>query len=530
MGENAVFSNEYLEIFIGPDGIYIETFKKGFPIQQLPAILQQNPEIGVTSLMVLRNAVMFAPKKPEKFGEFRGRIFVCISPDEITGSIKFNLPEEELSQGKREALLKEVQVELIKKGIVYGLKENILAGQLENDKYYIIAEGIPPVNGTDAVVKMYEMKETRPDIKEDGKADLYELKLINKVKYGDWVGERIEATEGSPGKSVKGIEIKQTIGKTFPLSFDKNTIQEIPGEEKTLLFARINGAVNYDNGKLGISDHLEIAGDVGVGTGNIKFDGYVTIKGTICDGFSLEASKDIEINGELGLGNIKSITSTGGSIYIKGGIASKGKSEIRAANDVFTKFADHTDIICGRSAHLGFYCINSNITATEVIIDSSNGHIIGGTIKASIKIVSPHIGSQAEKKTVIELTGFNRQTLVDKLDSIFRRISELKALQLKLKQLVASIDSNAQMNSFQKKDYLDNCEKLYNVKDELKELEEERKNTAEYLKTKGEGEITVSKKVFPNCTFIMQQRVMEISSPLTAVTFYIQDGQIKQLE
>lgn len=71
---------------------------------------------------------------------------------------------------------------------------------------------------------------------------------------------------------------------------------------------------------------------------------------------------------------------------------------------------------------------------------------------------------------------------------------------------------------------------MYNVKDELKELEEERKNTAEYLKTKGEGEVTVSKKVFPNCTFIMQQRVMEITSALMAVTFYIQDGQIKQLE
>jgi len=47
---------------------------------------------------------------------------------------------------------------------------------------------------------MYELEEPRPEIREDGKANYYELKLINKVKAGDWLGERIDATEGFPGK------------------------------------------------------------------------------------------------------------------------------------------------------------------------------------------------------------------------------------------------------------------------------------------------------------------------------------------
>lgn len=529
MEENAVFHNEYMKIFIGSDGVYIETYKKGFPIQQLPSILQQHPEIGVTNLDILRNAVVFAPRKPEKFGEYRGRISISMPPDEITATITFNMSEEELSLNRRAALIKEVYTELDKKGIVFGVKMEILTSQLESGRPYLIAQGIPPVNGNDAVIKMYELKDSKPDVTEDGKVDLYELKLINRVKAGDWLGERIDATEGAPGRSVRGIEVKQTKGRSYNLNYDKNTIIEMHGGNKTILYARINGAANYDNGRINVSDYLEIAGDIGVGTGNIKFDGYVTIKGTICDGFSLEATRDIEINGDLGLGNIKSIISTGGSVYIKGGISSKGGSEIRAAKNIFTKFSDNADIICGKSAHIGYYCINSNVEAAQVIMDSSKGQIIGGSIKAQVRVSSPLIGSAAEKKTVIEVTGFSRQAFIENLESIFRRISELKSEQMKLKLLLSSGEETSKSDQFQKKDYMDNCEKLYNVKEELKELEEERKNTAEYLKAKGEGEITISKKVFPNCTLVIRQCVTEITSALSSVTFYIQDGQIKQL-
>jgi len=39
--------------------------------------------------------------------------------------------------------------------------------------------------------------------------DHYELNLINKVKTGDWLGERIDPTPGTAGKSVKGNRYPQ---------------------------------------------------------------------------------------------------------------------------------------------------------------------------------------------------------------------------------------------------------------------------------------------------------------------------------
>jgi hypothetical protein len=182
---------------------------------------------------------------------------------------------------------------------------------------------------------------------------VYSVKLINKVKPGDWLGERINATEGIPGNSVYGTPILPSKGKNYPLLYDRNTVYEIEQGNKVVLYSKIGGAVNYSNGKIMVSNYLEIDGDVDFKTGNINFDGYVSIKGTVTDGFSVEATKDIEINCDLGLGNVKSIKSHEGSIFIKGGIASKDTAEIYAGKNVFTRFLDNVRLSCGGIVHIG---------------------------------------------------------------------------------------------------------------------------------------------------------------------------------
>jgi uncharacterized protein len=529
MGESDIFRNEFLRLLVDSDQIYIETFKKGFPLEQISSILSQHPEIGITSFSVLRNSINFAPRNPEKVGELKERITIDITANDTIATIIFNISKDELDIRNRENLIKETFALLSKKDIVFGINKDIFKGELECGKSYMIAQGTQPINGTDAIIRMYVLQDIKPEVRDDGRVDFYELKLINRVQAGTWLGERIEATEGYPGQTVKGVMIKPVKGKTIALNYDKNTIQEIYDNKKTTLFARINGAVSYTNGRISVSNHLEIDGDVGISTGNIKFEGYLTVKGAVCDGFSVEATKDIEINSELGLGSVKSIVSTGGSVYIKGGISPKSKVEIKAAKNVFIKFVDNANITCGGIAHIGYYCLNSNINAKEVILDASNGQIIGGYIKAEIKVVSPIIGSEIERKTTIEVTGFVRPALVEALDSMFHKISDVKNEQQKMKNLIASFDGAAQMNQFQRKDYNDANDKLYNIRDQIKNLEEERKNIAEYLKAHGEGEIAATKRIHPNSTIIIKNIIMEITSTSLATTFYIQDGEIKLL-
>lgn len=529
MDKIIICKNEYVKIFIDSNDIYMKTYKKGFPSEQLFSILSSHPEIRITNFMILKNVLNSVTKQPQKFGELKERISIEITDNELTANIIFNIPNVELNIKNRESLIKETFTLLNEKGIAFGIKNEVFAGEILGGKSYVIAESIPPLNGSDAIIKLYEPKEPEPELYEDGKVNFYELKLINKVKTGDWLGERIEATQGIPGKSIKGLSIKPVKGKNYPINYDRNTVYEIFDNIKTVLYSKIDGAVNYSNGRIGVSDHLEINGDVNFKTGNLKVNGYLTIKGTVAEGFSIEATKDIEINSSMGLANVGVITSTGGSIFIKGGVFSKGDVEIKAAKNVYTKFIDNATIICGGSIHIGYYCFNSNITAKEVILDASNGQLYGGQVKAEIRVRAPIIGSEIEKKTFIEVIGFDRNVLIEQLNNMFQEISKLRDEQEKLKQALAYLDEQDELSSSRHEQYNNVLKRMSFIKDEIKSLEEKRKLMASYLKTHGEGEISAGKRIYPNCTLIIKNMIKETSSPTISTTFYAQDRELKQI-
>jgi uncharacterized protein (DUF342 family) len=514
-----IYNDEYLRISSENKDVYLETFRKGFEINQLSNILAQHPEINLTNVNVLRNSIAKAPVQPQIIGELKERIQLEISPDGLTATITFNMPLSELQEASRDKLVQETVALLSRKEIVHGINLSIFKEKLEAGKPYIIAKGTKAIDGSDAIVKMYELMESKPEIRVDGKVDFYDLKLINRVNPGDWLGERIEPTEGTPGKTVKGELIPPAKGKTVPLHYDRNTVKEVSIPGKTVLYSHLSGAVNYSDGKIAVSNHLEIKGDVGISTGNIKFDGYLTINGTILDGFSVEATKDIEINGNYGISNVKNLVSTEGSIYVKGGVSARERIEIRAAKNIFVKFADNVKIVCGETAHIGYYSINSDIIAKNVVFDSSNSRVIGGSIKSEIRVSVPYCGSDKERRTTIEVKGFNRQALVERLEQVLNELSMKRLEQKKIKQYSMS-DSEYGPSSSGVSD------NLFRIKEDIKMLEEERKALSLYLKTKGNGEVEISKRIYPNCAIILGGNTIEITEPLMSITFILKDGEI----
>lgn len=529
MGKKTFFVCEFLSLAIDADGVYIETFKKGFPIGQLNDVLSRHPEINITHFAKLSNAIINAPQPPQKIGALKERIVINITDDALKAYVTYNLPVEELEMKNRDKLIKETMEQLSKHGIVFGIFNDLFFSEILSGKPYLIAEGIPAVDGSDSIIRTYEIKEPKPLVSKDGKVNFYELQLINKVKAGEWLGERIEATLGIPGKTVTGDVIKPAKGKNYPLSYDNNTVVEIYEGQKTTLYSRINGAVIYADGKIAVSDYLQIDGDVDFKTGNIKFDGFVTINGTVADGFYVEATKDIEINSPYGIGNVKGILSTNGSIYIKGGISSRDKAEIKASKNIFTKFVDNAVLSCGGSMHIGYYCKNSIINANDIVIDSPNGHIIGGNVSAEVRVLAPVIGSEIERRTIIEVRGFNRALLTKQLDEIINRINYLKCEQQMLKQKLSTYHGHSQVDDLNLKEYNMIFEKIFEIKDEINHLEEKRKLLASNLKAKGEGEICISKKAYPNCCLRIMGNTIELASQTLATTYFIQNGEIKQI-
>ena len=520
-----VYSSPFIEITKKFDGFYLQSFKKGLGVDEFNRIIGSHPNIQVCNFIVIKEALIFAPQEARKFAIEKEKIKVEVSGDALKAYITLNAETSEL-EGPN--IIKEIVAKLNQMGVVYGIKKDALLN-LSSNTPILIAEGILPEPGLDSENKVYKLKEIKPEIKEDGNVDHYELNLINMVEKGEWLGEKTDATQGKEGKTVFGSPLKPMPGKNYPLLYDKKTVKEVKVGNKTTLYAINSGAVYFQGDRIGVSNHLEIKENVGVKTGNVDFDGYLTVKGTVEDNFSVASTKDIEILSEYGVGNVKEIKSYDGSIYIKGGIVGKGRTIIRCKKNLYIKYVADADIICDGSVHIGFYSLNSNITAKEVILDSIKGQIMGGTINAEIRVIAAIMGTASEKKTIISVKGFDRNEYKNILDDLSRQIDILKAEINKYKQSI-SIFANSYDSVQARKDEFDKLNDRYNdLRATLQDREESKKNMLSYLRTKGEGEITILKKAFPNTMLEIKKIQKDIQKSVLRVSYYYNEGAIKEI-
>ncbi|NLK85980.1 MAG: DUF342 domain-containing protein [Clostridiaceae bacterium] len=524
-----IIKNDYIRITKNTDGVYLETYKKGYLIQDFNVIITNNPEIRITSFIAIRNALLNAPHPPVKFGIIDQRIVIEVTDNDMKAYVTLYLEEHELSHENRASLMKEIIVKLRERGVIYGIKADALAGRLESRVPVLVAEGIPPVNGKDSVIKMFELKEPKPEIKEDGKVDHYELNLINKVQKGDWLGERTDPTDGAPGKSVKGEVVHQLKGKRFPLFYDPSTVSEVYENGVTTLYAKTTGAVHYNGDKISVSNYLEISSDIDFNTGNIDFDGFLTVKGAIADNFSVAARDDLEVLGEFGIGSVKEVVSRGGNILIKGGIAGKNKAVIRSTKDIYTKFISDATVISDGVVYVGFYCLNSNIIAKQVIVESAKGRIIGGVIEAEQKVEAAYIGNEREIRTQIIVKGFSRSKMKKDLDELHASLVKAKENLAKAKQAFSIFTEAVDSSSKQYKSFDSARERYFQSKDEVRRLEKELRTMQKYFRVKGEGEVNILKRAYPNTMIQIKNETKELFRDSIASCFFMQDNEMREI-
>lgn len=523
-----VYSSDFIRIFKDDEGYFIESFKAGMSFDELNRVISENPGIKITDFNVLRSAVINAPITPQKFGEQKERVSVEFSNDKLKAYVVLCVDDYELEEGKQK-LSEEILKKLEENKVVFGIKQDALQRPFVNGQRILIAEGLPAQNGEDSVITMYRHREIKPRLTSAGKVNHYDVELIDRISAGDWLGERKDATPGIPGMTVTGMAIQPVHGKTSPLLYNSESVCEVYENGITTLRALKDGGVLFKANKICVSDHLKIEGNVDLKTGNIDFNGFVTIEGTIEGMFSVCADRDIEIKSEYGVGGVKEIESRNGNVYIRGGLAGKNKTLVKANNDVYLKYISDATIVCNGAVHIGYYCLNANITAKTVILESVESYIIGGAIDAEVKVSASILGSESEKRTNVSVRGFNRQQLKQHLETIIYEIEAQRAELLKIK---FQMDSYS-MNELTQEDYSEfekNRKQYEAIKRDILQKETERKNIADYLIVLGEGEVAVRDRAYPNTCVTIKGIKKEIKKPLTATKLYYIDGTIKQKE
>ncbi|MDD4504516.1 MAG: FapA family protein [Clostridiaceae bacterium] len=519
-----IYKNEYFSLFSDDNKLFISVYHSGYKMREFNNLLLDMPALQPNNFTSLKNALDKASGLRICIGNIKPRVEVILSSDEMEARIKLNITAKEFAENKI-SISSEIIETLNSEGIVFGL-DKLFKNPITVQKEITVAKGKKPQNGEDAIIKYYEIQEKKPIVKEDGTVNHYELNLIDNVKKGDLLGEKMHPTEGKPGKTVTGKILPPRRGIDFTLKYDRKTVEEHKEDNKTILRAAIDGAVKFEGDIIRVDSHLIIPGDVGYETGNITFDGYVTVKGTVKDGFSVIAKNDISIQSNMGLGVINKIISKEGSIYIKGGIFGKNVSIIEAGKSVFVKYCNECKITAGDDINIGFYALDSDLKAKKIIMDPIHGKIIGGSINAEIQVITGVLGNRSEKKTYVYVSGFDREAIKNELNQLLEKykntLTEVKNAKQQIESFELNISGAEYVNSREYNQYLKRYE---NILDEIKFLDEYRKRLQQILETKGEGEVDISKAAYPE-TYIEIKNMQKRIDSIVSGSFYVIDKEL----
>ncbi|WP_257985962.1 DUF342 domain-containing protein [Bacillus sp. M6-12] len=520
-----IVSNEFLILEEENGSVFATVTKKGFPLLMINQLLSGFPRVNLNKFMVLKEAIETASGEKVEVGLVKAEVECILSKDLMTAKIRLNCLQEDLA-GNNDKYVSNILDLLHYHNVREGIKVQILHSGLEAGKEIIIATGTEPINGEDAAVIYFKRSDRKPKIMEDGKANYYEMNFIDEVKKGDWLGEKIPPKDGKPGKTVTGDFILPKPGKNKKLFYDHKTIGEYEEDGKTVLRALIDGVVEFQSGKIVVGDHLVIDGDVGIETGNVDFIGSITVKGTVMDGFTVTATKDISIMSELGISGINRLESKTGDIFIKGGIFGKGQSIVTAARNIYLKHANECTLEAGENIHIGFYSLGSVLRAKNIIADGTKGKLIGGVIEARSKVTAGIIGNKMERKTVIQVAGFNREKLKAELDEMLmeykQKVMEVEKLKRKLEVYDSFI---GQLNSSQNQQFEETRDYFDALMHSIFTFEEKRKSIMEMLETKGEGEVFIGQIAFPDTQLEIKHLRKKLNSA-TKGTFYAENNNL----
>ena len=299
--------------------------------------------------------------------EAYARLIVELPRDKMKATIRYDTRE-----GARLPTADMVKNALAEAGVVYGIDDDAIEEGIKRLVPFVAAEGLLPVPGENADIdrKFNLGIQGKPVMDEYDKVDYKDLNLFVLAKENQTLAIRIPQTKGTPGTNVLGVTVPAQNGRPCPMPEGKNT--KVVGEHR--LIATTNGQIVDKGSRISVDPRLEIKGGVGVQTGDIEFDGTVSIRGDVEPGFKVKATGDIEIKGSINGAEV-----TGRNVYISGGITGADRVKVIAENDIRTAFAENAIVEAGNDIYIADIAYHSQIRAGKrIIMESKHGQITGG--------------------------------------------------------------------------------------------------------------------------------------------------------
>jgi uncharacterized protein (DUF342 family) len=369
-----------------------------------PKILDRQPYTGVTpgKNVELDKSLGLYISQIYGFAVIRGRKLEILpltefSKDKLTAFLYY-LPNKSGRYPTLEEIRRTV-VELNLKGYLQDKKieEQIQKIKEGKKKFGLITlcKGVPPKEGqVEHFVLLQSIEKKVGTVVEGDRIDYKEQNTFTPVQQGTPILEKKPHIPAVDGYDVLGNELKGKMrGEKF---FIPGRNLEESKEDTRLYVAAINGVLSIQNRKVSVENKTVIKSDIDYETGNIKIEGNVEIFGNVKSGFSVVATGDIIIHGNVEESNIIAA----GNIYIDNGVLGKGKASLEAGNSIVLRFAQNTNMKAMQDILVKESLIQCRIFAKNMV--HVEGTVIGGeaTGKRGINVQTAGSDKGVETKLI----------------------------------------------------------------------------------------------------------------------------------
>lgn len=422
---------------------------------------------------------------------------------------------------------KAIQDAKVEKGILWDELKRVMAQRIENVPVPI-ARGAPAEDGTDGRLEIEKAPDAKPHAGTGfaDRVDYHDLNLIANIQPGQCIAKVFPPTEGKHGFTVTGKSLRARAGKPAKVRLGVNVELTPDGKEVRATKA---GFVVYSGDKLSVEDVFEVA-NVNSATGHIRFSGVVNVRGSIEDGFKVEAGKALNVGGTVGNTTVK----CGGNVTIRGGVMG---AAIESGGTISARFFSDARLRAKQDVVAEEYILHSTVQADRSVIvtKAGVGFIKGGQIRAGSEIVSPVVGSEvSEGDTKLEVgLGIDVRARFEKL-------------QIKLANAWVNFDKYRKNVAFLEQRRVQEGALESQQTDQLRNsIEQARKARSELLEgltehhellaNMGDASASVGAVLVPviahAATNVQVQRyTMRVTSPLKACGFMIVEGQLKVMD
>jgi len=362
-----------------------------------------------------------------------------------TGLFEIKLSEDKISaylilkDEKAQLTVNDILNELDRIGICYGVVDNsLIEGFLKyhksTQKLFKLAQGIKPEHGRNAAINYsFDTEYLKPcSLVEGDQIDFRDRGTIPFVNAGDVIAEKIPVTLSSDGFDVLGQIIQVPRTNDASIIVGNGVIMD---ESNLKAIAQISGQpVLAFGGTISVLPEIEIKGDVGYQTGHIIFEGNITIKGSIQDGFKV---KGANITASEIAGGIVEAT---GCINVSGGVTD---ATISCMGAMTAKFINSSTVHSYGDIFVKNEIIDSTIV-TSGAVEITKGKIIASDISAKRGMIAKDVGSETSRSCRIKVGTLDHEK--QELRKIDARLEFKKAWASRLEKLISGLQAELKKN------------------------------------------------------------------------------------